>query len=200
MDYPPPSSRPPHGSSHPRKPSPKRAASQTAATLAGGPYDQAVVDLLDQRIALIDKHAPDRPADDRPQGPYSWTHGDLQYRNIIWIGEAIGAVIDWARIRVRPFAEEIARTAAIQFATGDGLDLDRVAAFITGNRSIVSIAPADLADGFHRLWWKRISDFWHLVYHYDRNDHGCDDLFVSGEAFLRWWTSHRGEVTAVTYR
>jgi hypothetical protein len=32
------------------------------------------------------------------------------------------------------------------------------------------------------------------VYHYDRDDHGCDDLFVSGEALLHWWTSHRPEL------
>jgi hypothetical protein len=38
-----------------------------------------VIDLLDQRIALIDKHGEARPADDRPQGPHGWTHGDLQY-------------------------------------------------------------------------------------------------------------------------
>ncbi|MEJ3742785.1 hypothetical protein WEI85_05805 [Actinomycetes bacterium KLBMP 9797] len=41
-----------------------------------------------------------------------------------------------------------------------------------------------------------MSDFWHLVHHYDRGDHGCDDLFISGEAFLHWWTDHRDEVWA----
>jgi homoserine kinase type II len=172
---------------------------QHAAALVGEPFDLAVIDLLDQRIALIDKHATSRPADDRPKGPYGWTHGDLQYRNIIWADEVIGAVIDWDRIRSRPFAEEIARTATIQFATANGLDLKRVAAFIAGYRSVIELMPADLDDGFHRLWWKRMSDFWHLVYHYDRDDHGCDDLFISGEAFLRWWTDHRDEVRAVLY-
>jgi hypothetical protein len=39
------------------------------------------------------------------------------------------------------------------------------------------VGPAALADGVHRLWWKRVSNFWLLVYHYDRDDHGCDDLF-----------------------
>jgi homoserine kinase type II len=45
-------------------------------------------------------------------------------------------------------------------------------------------------DGVHRLWWKRMSHFWHLDFHYDRGDNGCDDLFVSGEALLHWWTSN----------
>lgn len=167
---------------------------QVAAKEAGGPFDQAVVDLLDQRIALIEKHAAQRPATDHPHGPYGWTHGDLQYRNIIWCDGHIGAVIDWDRIRIRLFAEEIARTATIQFGTPDGLDLERVAALVSGYRAIVPIDDATLADGVHRLWWKRMSDFWHLVFHYDRGDNGCDDLFISGEALLHWWTGHPTEV------
>lgn len=94
---------------------------QAAASAAGGPFDATVIDLLDQRIALIDRHAAARPTADHPTGPHGWTHGDLQYRSIIWAGGAIGAVIDWDRIRIRPFAQEIARTATIQFATPDAL-------------------------------------------------------------------------------
>ncbi|GAA4475587.1 phosphotransferase [Phytohabitans houttuyneae] len=52
---------------------------QTAAHAAGGPFDTTVIDLLDQRIALIDKHAHARPTDNLPKGPYGWTHGDLQH-------------------------------------------------------------------------------------------------------------------------
>ena len=167
---------------------------QTAAQAAGGSFDTTVIDLLDQRIALIDKHAHARPTDNLPKGPYGWTHGDLQHRNVIWTAGRIGAVIDWDRIRVRPFAEEIARTATIQFGTPDGLDLARVSAFVAGYRTIIPIDDADLADGVHRLWWKRMSDFWHLVFHYDRNDRSCDDLFLSGEALLLWWTQHPTEV------
>ncbi|MFC0532045.1 hypothetical protein [Phytohabitans kaempferiae] len=33
-----------------------------------------------------------------------------------------------------------------------------------------------------------------MVFHYDRNDHGCDELFLSGEALLHWWTQHPTEV------
>ncbi len=153
-----------------------------------------MTDLLDRRVALIDRYAADRPTADDPDGPYGWTHGDLQYRNIIWRDDRIAAVIDWDRIRVRPFAEEIVRTATIQFETPHGLDLDRVAAFVAGYRSVIPIDSAALADGVHRLWWKRMSNFWHLVYHYDRDDHGCDDLFLSGEAMLHWWTAHRPQV------
>src|SRR6266568_3118355 len=165
-----------------------------AARAAGGPFDHAVIDLLDRRVALIQTYAADRPTTEDAVGPCGWTHGDLQYRNIIWRYGQIGAVIDWDRIRIRPFAEEIVRTATIQFATPDGLDLHRVTAFVTGYRTAVPIDNAALADGVHRLWWTRVSNFWHLVYHYDRDDHGCDDLLLSGEALLHWWTAHRSDV------
>ena len=57
-------------------------------------------------------------------------------------------------VRVRPYAEEVARTATIQFSHADGLDLRRVAALVTGYRTIVPLGGDDLADGVHRLWWK----------------------------------------------
>jgi hypothetical protein len=78
----------------------------------------------------------------------------LQYRNVIWQDGRIAAVFDWDRIRVRPYAEEVARTATIQFSHADGLDLRRVAALDTGYRTIVPLGGDDLADGVHRLWWK----------------------------------------------
>ncbi len=168
---------------------------QAAARAANsGRFDKLVIELLDYRKLLVDKHSSERPIDEDPHGPFGWTHGDVQYRNVIWQDGRIAAVIDWDRIRVRPYAEEIARTATIQFTNADGLDLRRVAAFVTGYRTIVPLSTEDLADGVHRLWWKRMSDFWHLDYQYDRGDHGCDDLFLSGETFLDWWTTHREDV------
>jgi hypothetical protein len=74
------------------------------------------------------------------------------------------------------------------------MDLDRVSAFIAGYRCVIPIADGDLIDGFHRLWWTRMSNFWQLVYHYDRGNDSCDDLFISGEELLHWWTRHSTEV------
>jgi hypothetical protein len=34
----------------------------------------------------------------------------------------------------------------------------------------------------------------HMVFHYDRSDHSYDDLFISGEAVLHWWTQHQTAV------
>jgi homoserine kinase type II len=166
---------------------------QSAAYAAGSLFDQQVIELLDRRKTLIDKHCHEQPSGN-PRGPYGWTHGDLQHRNIMWRNNHIVALIDWDRIRVRPYAEELVRTATIQFSHAAGLDLPRVAALSAGYCAKVAISADDLADGVHRLWWKRLTDFWHLDYHYDRDDHSCDDLFFSGETTLEWWTVHREEV------
>jgi Ser/Thr protein kinase RdoA (MazF antagonist) len=159
------------------------------------PFDEAVIELLDRRKVLIEKYAQLRPADASPRGPVGWTHGDMQHRNVIWADGAIRAVIDWDRIRVRPLAEEVARTATIVFGAEQGqLKLARTSAFVRGYRTVVPLAVADLADGLRRLWWKRMSDYWHLDFHYDRGDYGCDPLLLSSEAFLYWWTEHRDDV------
>jgi Ser/Thr protein kinase RdoA (MazF antagonist) len=185
-----------------------------AAAAAGGPFDIAVVELLTRRKALIDKYAAERPATDVPVGRFGWTHGDLQYRNILWGHTAKSAnaarpddeelhivgVLDWDRIRIRPYAEEVARTATIGFSREHGrLDLPRIAAFVNGYRSVAPLTHDEIADAVQRLWYKRLSGFWHLVFHYDRHNHTCDDLFLSGEQTLEWWSAHREDVlTAFT--
>jgi SAM-dependent methyltransferase len=67
---------------------------QAAASAAGGPFDTAVIDLLDERIALIDRYATARPTDDHPHGPHGWTHGDLQYLHLARGGVGNGGVGD----------------------------------------------------------------------------------------------------------
>lgn len=166
-----------------------------AALAAQDAFGQQAVTLLQHRKRLIAAHATDRPTSDQPAGPVGWTHGDLQHRNVLWHQEHIAAVIDWDRIRIRPFAEEVARTATIQFGSEQGtLDLTRTAAFVSGYRSVITLSDDDLLDGLHRLWWKRMSDFWQLDFHYDRGDDSCDHLFLANEEFLHWWTSRRSEV------
>ena len=164
---------------------------QRAATSIGGPWDLAVAEALEQRIALIDQHATARPRDDPPRGPYGWTHGDIQPRNVLWRDGRIAAVIDWDRLRPRPYLLEVVRTATIQFATAaHRLDLDRISAFVRGYRSVVTLDESDLADGVRRLWWTNLTDLWHLRHHYDRHNVRCDDLFLADARVLCWWTDH----------
>jgi Ser/Thr protein kinase RdoA (MazF antagonist) len=160
-------------------------------------FDRAAARALEDRQALLAKYAGQCPVGEVPQGPVGWTHGDFQPLNILWSGSAVTAVLDWDRLGVRPYGEEVTRTAQVQFGIEDGgLDLERVAAFTAGYRSEVPLCDGDLVDAVERLWWKRMTDFWQLQWHYDRDDHGPDALWVSGERLLTWWTDRRAEVLA----
>ncbi|MFI6056002.1 phosphotransferase [Streptomyces violascens] len=160
------------------------------------PFDQAAARALEERKILLEKHADARPTSSVPAGPYGWTHGDFQYRNLLRADGDVVAILDWDRLAVRPYAEEVARTAQVQFGVNGRFDLDRVAAFVSGYCSLIPLTAEELADGVERLWWKRMTDFWQLEFHYDRGDVSCDDLFLADEELLLWWTSHQGDVEA----
>ncbi|SEH01764.1 homoserine kinase type II [Nonomuraea solani] len=158
-------------------------------------FDEQARQLLEERKVLLDKHGASPPAEGEAPGPFGWTHGDLQYRNVLRRKGKVTAVLDWDRVAVKPLAEEVARTAQVQFGGELGrLDLDRVAAFVGGYRTVMPVSRADLADAVHRLWWKRMSDYWIFEFHYDRDDHGPDSLMAPSERLLAWWTDHRQEV------
>lgn len=160
-------------------------------------FDIEAATVLRERKVLLKTHSAERPRGLIAAGPIGWTHGDLQQANLLWREDMLVGVIDWDRIRIRPLGEEIARTATVQFARNDGvLDLARTAQFVAGYRSVVPISVTALADAVDRLWWKRMSDYWHLVFHYDRNDHSCDHLFGPAEHLLHWWTTRRAQVQA----
>ncbi|MFI0978206.1 phosphotransferase [Streptomyces sp. NPDC021093] len=161
---------------------------------AGTAFDTAAAAALEQRRELIGKHADRRPQDEAPGGRHGWTHGDVQYRNLLWDGGELTAILDWDRVGVRPYAEEVARTAQVQFGVDGVFDLDRVSAFVGGYRSVVPLEAPALLDGVRRLWWKRMTDFWQLEFHYDRGDFSFDELFTADEALLHWWTERLDQV------
>ncbi|MFE7709136.1 phosphotransferase [Streptomyces sp. NPDC057486] len=165
-----------------------RLASAVQEEGAGDPFDVLADDALVRRRGLLGEYAHLRPGDDVPRGPHGWTHGDFQYRNLLWAGGELTAVLDWDRLGVRPYAEEVVRTAQVQFGVEGVFNLEQVSAFVTGYRSAVPLEPAALLDAARRLWWKRMTDFWQLEFHYYRHDLSCDDLFVADEALLHWWT------------
>jgi Ser/Thr protein kinase RdoA (MazF antagonist) len=165
-----------------------RLARAVSGRGSGESFDVAAGVALEQRKILLDKHAHLRPEGDAPAGTHGWTHGDFQYRNLLWSDGELVAVLDWDRLGVRPYAEEVVRTAQVQFGVEGVFDLGRVSAFVGGYRSLIPLEPATLIDAARRLWWKRMTDFWQLEFHYDRGDHSCDDLFIADEALLHWWT------------
>ncbi len=161
---------------------------------AGTAFDATAAAALEQRRALIGKYADRSPEGAVPGGRHGWTHGDVQYRNLLWDGGELTAILDWDRVGVRPYAEEVARTAQVQFGVDGVFDLDRVAAFVGGYRSVVPLEASALLDGVRRLWWKRMTDFWQLEFHYDRGDFSFDELFTADEALLHWWTERLDQV------
>ncbi|MFJ6610355.1 phosphotransferase [Streptomyces sp. NPDC091289] len=165
-----------------------RLAEVVSAWESRDAFDRAAAVALEQRRLLLDTYADLRPESDIPAGPHSWTHGDFQFRNLLWAGGELAAVLDWDRLGVRPYAEEVVRTAQVQFGVEGVFDLERVSAFVAGYRSVNPLEPDVLVDAARRLWWKRMTDIWQLEFHYDRDDHSCDDLFLADEALLHWWT------------
>ncbi len=157
-------------------------------------FDKEAAVALDRRRTLVFKHADQRPRSVTPEGDHGWTHGDVQYRNLLWEGGELAAILDWDRVAVRPYAEEVVRTAQVQFGVGGVFDLARVSAFVEGYRSVVPLEPSALVDGARRLWWKRMTDFWQLEFHYDRGDLSFDELFTADEALLHWWTDRLDQV------
>jgi homoserine kinase type II len=182
-------------------PTPERAVEKSERLSAavrdkgtGSAFDTAAAAALARRRLLVDKHAGQRPQGTAPAGGHGWTHGDVQYRNLLWEGGELAAVLDWDRVGVRPYAEEVVRTAQVQFGVDGVFDLARVSAFVRGYRSVVPLESSALLDGSRRLWWKRMTDFWQLEFHYDRGDFSCDELFTADEALLHWWTDRLGQV------
>lgn len=134
--------------------SPERALEKaerlSAAALGkgtGSGFDQAAIAALDHRRSLVFECADRRPRSATPVGGYGWTHGDVQYRNVLWQGGELAAFLDWDRVGVRPYAEEVVRTAQVQFGVNGEFDLARVSAFVGGYRSVVPLESSALLDG-----------------------------------------------------
>lgn len=160
-------------------------------------FDEQAVELLRRRRLLLDAHGDSRPSETLPDVPTGWIHGDFHSTNLLWSEGRVSAVLDWDRLRVQPFGEEVVRAALLHFKADDGhLDLQRVAAFIASYRRVVPISADALTDALHRLWWHHLTSFWILWYHYDRTDFSCDHLLEPRENLLHWWTEHREEVRA----
>lgn len=160
-------------------------------------FDSAALPLLRSRIELIAAHAhlaPEGPV----IGPVGWIHGDCQNWNLIWQGERIAAVLDWDRLRVNAYGEEVVRASMYQCALPDGsVDLECIAAILDGYRSVAPISGAALADAARRRWWRLVTSVWHLKYHYYLGEPASDRVFFSDERLLRWWTANLSAVEAV---
>lgn len=155
-------------------------------------FDAHVIGEVVWRRHLLERVADRRPVDHPAVGPAGWTHGDLNRFNLLFADDTVVGVLDWDRLAIRPFGQEVVRTATILFShpQGNGVDLRRVAAFTAAYRGVVPIGNDALRDAAHRRWWSLVSATWQLRMRYEDGNPSCDHLFVSDGNLLRWWNDH----------
>jgi Ser/Thr protein kinase RdoA (MazF antagonist) len=155
------------------------------------PYDVTVRALLRRRLELLREHAHLRPAVTAPLGPFGRIHGDLNMRNLLCRGEEVVAVLDWDRMRVGAYADEVVRTGQVVFGGEAGvLDLERIGVFCAAYRRVVPVTGEVLAPAVGRLWWKRLTDVWPVELRYARGEPSerIAGLFPPGS---RFWSGGR---------
>ena len=164
------------------------------------PVREGIDDLAEfrlvERLGLIGKLAHLRPPE-RAELTVGHVHGDFHGLNVFHgsAGE-ISAVVDWDRLGVQPYGEELVRSALILFVDPhDGqLDLPRVREYVHGYVSTQPWMADELPAAVHRLWWERLTDFWMLSWRYERQDERTDQQFPAASALVVWWTHHYEKV------
>lgn len=161
-------------------------------------FDRAAAMAIATQRRLLEQFADQRPPSGLLPGPFGWTHGDFQPLNLLWQRDgALAAVLDWDRLGVRSFGEELVRSGNYLFPTedGSGLDLARIAAFASGYQNTApGLTSEEARDAAERMWWRRLTDTWILEFHFDRGDRSCDHLFETSCRVLEWWTGRREQV------
>jgi homoserine kinase type II len=168
--------------------------------LRNRPVREGIDDLAEfrlvERLGLLGKLAHRRPTD-RALLTVGHVHGDFHGLNVFHRADGeIRAVVDWDRLSVQPYGEELVRSALILFVDPhDGqLDLARVREYVRGYVDMRPWMAEELAVAVHRLWWERLTDFWMLSWRYERQDARTDEQFPAASALVVWWTHHYEKV------
>jgi Ser/Thr protein kinase RdoA (MazF antagonist) len=151
---------------------------------------------LYERRGLLHAFADRRPAAG-DQLTVGYVHGDFHGLNVFHDETgAVRTIVDWDRLGVHPYVEELVRSALILFVDPhDGhLDLDRVTSYVHGYCGRLPWLADELPTGVHRLWWERLTDFWMLVWRYELDDARTDVQFPGASALVVWWTHHYDQV------
>jgi Ser/Thr protein kinase RdoA (MazF antagonist) len=164
------------------------------------PQREGIDDLAEfrlvERLGLLTKLAHRRPPD-RSRLTVGHVHGDFHSLNVLHRCDgSVGAVLDWDRLSVQPYGEELVRSALIYFVDPhDGqLDLERVREYVRGYVEVQPWMADELPAAVHSLWWERLTDFWMLTWRYERQDSRTDAQFPAASALVVWWTHHYEKV------
>lgn len=180
-------------------------AERLLALVRARPVREGIDDLAEYRLiersVLLRElaHRRPRPTDRLTLG---YVHGDFHGLNILYDhGGSIRSVVDWDKLSVQAYGEELVRSALILFVDlADGrLDLDRVRAYVRGYLSVRPWLAAEMPTAVHRLWWERLTDFWMLSWRYERCDARTDVQFPAASHLIVWWT-HRYEKVLDVFR
>jgi Ser/Thr protein kinase RdoA (MazF antagonist) len=184
-------------------PSPDEAqetARRLLGLIRGRPVREGIDDLaefrLTERMVLLRALAHRRPTPDALL-TVGRVHGDFHGLNVLYGPRgAIRAVVDWDRLGILPYGEELVRSALIFFVDPcDGrLDLDRVKHYVHGYLDAFPALGEEIPTAVHRLWWERLTDFWMLRWRYERDDARPDEQFPAASALIVWWTHHYDKV------
>ncbi|MGH8883583.1 MAG: phosphotransferase enzyme family protein [Egibacteraceae bacterium] len=168
------------------------------SVLRAQPAQDDFDDLAEQRMverrSLLAQRADQRPPDCGTL-TVGYVHGDFHALNLLYAGDELVAILDWDRLSVRPYTQELVRAATLFFGYGDerGLDLSRVRAFADAYREVFFLDGEQIRSAVRRLWWERLNDFWMLKWRYQRGDRSCDHLFPGAAALVEWWTERYDE-------
>jgi homoserine kinase type II len=168
--------------------------------LRSRPVREGIDDLAEfrlvERLSLLSRFADRRPTD-QTQLTVGHVHGDFHGLNVFHGPDGeITTVVDWDRLSVQPYGEELVRSALIFFVDPhDGqLDLPRVREYVHGYLSARPWMADEMSAAVYRLWWERLTDFWMLSWRYERHDERTDCQFPAASALVVWWTHHYEKV------
>lgn len=158
-------------------------------------FDDIAERRLVERRCMLAQLADRRPPDCGAL-TVGYVHGDFHALNLLYSGDELVAILDWDRLSVSPYTQELVRAATLLFGYGDprGLDLARVWAFADAYRKVFFLDGEQVRSAVRRLWWERLNDFWMLKWRYQRGDRSCDHLFPGAAALVEWWVERHDEV------
>jgi Ser/Thr protein kinase RdoA (MazF antagonist) len=141
---------------------------------------------LRERRALLVELADHQPPE-VDTATVGYVHGDFHSGSLLYgRTRRVTAIVGWGRLAIGSYGGELVRSAVLLFGHrgGDGLDLERVEAFVRGHATAFPLDGGQIQAAAHRLWWERLCDVGALRRRVDLEAAAADAGLVT------WWTEH----------